>query len=95
VPLLLDSGADVSLLPRESIAELIDTSQESRQYELEGFDGTKSWAPVAHLELRFLGKSFRGQFLVVDGRHGILGRNVLNAVSLLFDGPSLAWKEHR
>jgi len=63
------------------------------EYELEAFDGAKSRAPVVQLEVRFLGKSFRGQFLVIDGQHGVLGRNILNNVSLLFDGPSLRWDE--
>jgi hypothetical protein len=93
VPMLLDSGADVSLLPREPIAELIATDDELQKYELEAFDGTKSFAPAVQLELQFLDKKFRGQFLIVDGHHGILGRNVLNAISLLFDGPALAWME--
>ena len=95
VSLLLDTGSDVSLLPREPLAQLLDSIESSQQYEVEGFDGTRSWAPVVHLELQFLGKSFRGQFLLIDGRHGILGRNVLNAVSILFDGPSLHWKEQQ
>ena len=95
VPVLLDSGADVSLLPREAIAGLIQTGQDFPQFELEAFDGTKSFAPAVQLEVHFLGKSFRGQFLVVDGQHGVLGRNVLNSVSLLFDGPALVWRESR
>lgn len=95
VPMLLDSGADVSLLPRESIAELIAGDQGSQRFELEGFNGAKSWAPVVHLELQFLGKSFRGQFLVVDASYGYLGRNILNNVALLLDGPSLSWNVSR
>ena len=93
VLMLLDSGADVSLLPREPIAELIDPAADLPQFELEAFDGTTSWAPVVQLEVVFLGKSFRGQFLLIDGPHGVLGRNVLNAVSLLLDGPALSWNE--
>ena len=95
VALLLDSGADVSFLPRGPIADLIDDSQESAQYEVEAFDRTKSWAPVVKLELVFLGKSFRGQFLLVDAPYGFLGRNILNNISLLLDGPSLNWMENR
>lgn len=95
VPMLMDTGADVSLLPRELIADLPELKAESRQYELEAFDGTRSWAPVAQVELLLLGKSFRGQFLVVDGRHGIVGRNILNALSLAFDGPARTWRENR
>lgn len=95
VPLLIDSGADVSFLPRGAIADLIDASEESARYEVEAFDGTKSLAPVAHLEVVFLGKSFRGQFLLVDTPYGFLGRNILNNISLLLDGPSLNWTENQ
>jgi hypothetical protein len=94
VPLLIDSGADVSFLPRGPIADLIHDSQESVEYEVEAFDGTKSRALVVQLELVFLGKSFRGQFLLVDTSHGYLGRNVLNKIRLLLDGPSLHWTEN-
>ena len=93
VALLMDSGADVSLLPRQPIADLIDDSQKESQYEVEAFDGTRSLATVANLEVVFLGKSFRGQFLLVDSPYGYLGRNILNRLSLHFDGPTLSWKE--
>lgn len=93
VPMLLDTGADVSLLPRSYVAPL--ASPDAKQYELEGFDGTRTTAPAITAELLILGKTFRGQFLLVDGWHGVLGRNVLNSLSLLFDGPSLKWTERR
>jgi predicted aspartyl protease len=93
VPMLLDTGADVSLLPRSLVESLV--SPDAKQYELEAFDGTKSTAPAVTAELQFLGKSFRGQFLLIDGWHGVLGRNILNNLSLLFDGPNRVWAEHR
>jgi hypothetical protein len=90
--MLLDTGADVSLLPRAHVSSL--ASSGAPLYELEAFDGTKSTAPVT-AELMVLGKSFRGQFLVVDGWHGVLGRNVLNNLVLVLDGPSRTWSERR
>jgi len=93
VPMLLDTGADVSLLPRSQVATLV--SHDAKEYELEAFDGTKSSAPAVSAELQFLGKTFRGQFLVIDGWHGVLGRNILNNLSLRFDGPSRQWMEQR
>ena len=92
VPMLLDTGADVSLLPRSRVGGL--ALPDARQYELEAFDGTRSTAPAITAELQFLGKSFRGRFLLIDGWHGVLGHNVLNNLSLLFDGPSQEWAEH-
>ena len=68
-------------------------SPDATQYELEAFDGSKSTAPAVTAELQFLGKSFRGQFLLVEGWHGVLGRNLLNNLSLVFDGPSRKWME--
>jgi hypothetical protein len=92
VPMLLDTGADVSLLPRSHVAQLL--SPEPNRYELEGFDGTKSTAPAITAELQFLGKTFRGQFLLIESWHGVLGRNVLNNLSILFAGPTRMWGEH-
>ena len=93
VPMLLDTGADVSLLPRGPFASL--APPHAKHYELEAFDGTRSTAPVLTAELQLLGKSFRGQFLLIDAPYGILGRNVLNNLSLVFDGPAHQWVEHR
>jgi hypothetical protein len=93
LPMLLDTGADVSLLPRSQVASF--ASADAKQYEPEGFDGTKSMAPAVTVELQFLGKSFRGQFLLIDNCHGVLGRNVLNNLSLQFDGPSRRWMEQQ
>jgi hypothetical protein len=30
--------------------------------------------------------------LIVDGSHGILGRNAINSLSLIMDGPKLIWR---
>jgi hypothetical protein len=91
VPMLLDTGADVSLLPRAPLISL--AAPNAKEYELEAFDGTKSTAPVVTAELEFLGKTFRGQFLLIDSWYGILGRNILNNISLLLDGPNQRWTE--
>src|SRR4051812_20202970 len=64
VPMLLDTGADVSLLPSPFAAPLVLPG--AKQYELEAFDGTRSTAPAVFAELLILGKSFRGQFLLID-----------------------------
>src|SRR4051812_1703790 len=93
VPMLLDTGAVVSLLPRSHVAQM--ASPDAEQYELEGFDGTRSTAPSITAELQLLGKMFRGQFLLIEASHGVLGRNILNNLSLLYDGPSRKWGEPR
>ncbi|MCU0875351.1 MAG: retropepsin-like domain-containing protein [Pirellulaceae bacterium] len=93
VAMLIDSGADVTILPRAAVQHLVETAEQAGRYELEGFDGARSDAFAVRLELQFLGKVFRGHFLIVDGGHGILGRNVINSLSLIMDGPNLSWRE--
>ena len=93
VPMLLDTGADVSLVPRAVLSAAVPTSSDDDHYELEAFDGTKTTSPAVELEMQFLGKSFRGRFLLIDGATGIIGRNILNNLALLFDGPAQSWSE--
>lgn len=95
VPMLMDSGADVSLVPQAAVDRLGIAVNSDIQYELTGFNGVASVAPVAHMELVFCRRTFRGQFLLVDQAWGILGRNVLNAIPLLLNGPQLTWEEQR
>jgi hypothetical protein len=93
VPMLLDSGADVSLIPRSYIEQLGLELIADSVYELMGFNGTTSFAPVVQTELLFLGRTFRGRFLVLDQECGVLGRDIINHVSLWLDGPKLTWSE--
>ena len=93
--MLLDSGADVTLVPLAAVEQLGAAVVPGKQYELTGFGGSVTYAPVVRLELLFCNRAFRGQFLVMDQAWGILGRNVLNAIPVLLDGPHLTWDEHR
>jgi hypothetical protein len=93
VPMLLDSGADVTLVPREHVARLGVPIDPNERYELAGFDGVTSVAQVVHLDMLFLGRAFRGRFLLTGEPCGVLGRNVLNSLSLVLDGPHLTWHE--
>jgi predicted aspartyl protease len=95
VPMLMDTGADVSFLPRSYI-ELLGTEPAADVvYEIQGFDGESKLANVIELELVFLGKKFSGQFLLIDQPMGILGRNILNVLSITFDGPRGKWDEQK
>jgi len=53
-----------------------------------------SAAEAVELDMIFLRKAYRGLYLIVDSDHGILGRDVLASVALLFDGPNQAWSEY-
>jgi hypothetical protein len=92
VPMLIDTGADLTLIPAGSVADLKLELDQNDRYELEGFDGRKTMAISVQLELVFLGRTFRGRFVLVDSDNGILGRNVLNHFALLLDGPELNWE---
>lgn len=91
VHLLIDTGADVTLLPRSAVVRLGIAYQSSVKYELVGFDGTRSAVDGVELDMLFLNKAFRGRYLLTDDDHGILGRDVLASLRLLFDGPHEEW----
>jgi hypothetical protein len=94
VALLVDSGADVTLLPRRAVEGLGISLAAGRGYEIAGFDGNRSFVSAVNLDMLFLKRLFRGQYLVIDEERGILGRDVLNHIALLLDGPRLRWDEH-
>jgi hypothetical protein len=93
--MLLDSGADVTLVPELAVSRLGSSIMTDKQYELSSFDGSKSLAPMVQVELIFCQRTFRGQFLLINQAWGILGRNILNLVPLLFNGPRLEWVEYQ
>ena len=91
--LLIDTGADTTLLPRSAVTRLGIKPDPSLNYELIGFDGTRSTAQAVDLDMTFLNKSFRGRYLLIDSDRGILGRDVLASVALLLDGPAQEWSQ--
>ena len=90
----MDSGADVTLLPRQIVEGLGIPPVAGQGYELMGFDGRTSFATAVILDLVFLKRVFRGQCLLIDEGRGILGRDILNHIALLLDGPGQRWQEH-
>jgi predicted aspartyl protease len=93
VPMLLDSGADVTLVPQNLISQLGIEIDLSEGYELIGFDGRTSLAHVVQLDLIFLKRVFKGRVLLIDQEWGLIGRDILNHLTLVFDGPRLLWSE--
>ena len=93
VLLLLDTGADLTLLPRAAVERLGVLPLDNLRYELIGFDRSKSFASVVMIDMLFLNRAFRGRYLLVEEEHGILGRDILNQVALLLDGPRQQWSE--
>ncbi len=93
VLLLLDTGADITLLPRSSVERLGVPPVSGTDYELQSFDGTRSKAAAVDLDLIFLTKAYRGRYLLIDDDRGVLGRDILANVALLLDGPRQEWLE--
>jgi predicted aspartyl protease len=91
--LLIDTGADTTLIPIAALARLGMQPIANVNYEVIAFDGSKSIASVADLDLVFLNRRFRGRYLLTGADTGVLGRDVLNHLTLLFAGPRNQWSE--
>ena len=92
VPMLIDSGADVTLIPNAPVEFLRIAADTEDVYQLQGFDGSISESQAVRADLVFGRRTFKGRFLVVDRPYGILGRDVLNHLTITLDGPNLAWE---
>ena len=95
VPMLIDTGADATLIPR-AILPFLDIEEEALEstgYFLVGFDGTRSQAVLVPVTLEFLGKRVAGEYLLTETNYGVLGRDVLNLFRIVFDGPRQIWDE--
>ena len=53
--MLIDSGADVTLVPKSAVDSL-ELERSDRRFELVAFDGSKSESEEIHAELTFLGR---------------------------------------
>ncbi len=93
VPTLLDTGSDITLLPKSFCEEIGAAISTTKFLELKGFDESTSIAFYTSLDLFFLNKLFRGEFLVYEQDEGIIGRDILNEFSILFDGINLNWQK--
>ena len=89
--MLLDTWADLTLLPRECVNQLQIPLDPSQVYDLMGFDGARSTAIAVQLDLVFLGLTFRGRFLIIEQPDGVLGRDIRNHLNVAFNGPKLSW----
>src|SRR6185437_14068090 len=75
VPMLLDTGADVTLLPQGFVERIGISIDSTNSCALKGYDGSESTATVVQAELVFMSRVFRGQFVVAQQEWGIIGRN--------------------
>ena len=93
--MLIDTGSDTTLLPSESAGKLGVAAEEDRGFEVQVFDGDTKFLKIVKLDLLVLDKTFKGEYFLVDRPIGILGRNILNNLRILFDGPRGEWGEQK
>jgi hypothetical protein len=93
VAMLIDSGADFSLVPESCVKELGLEVNTQSEFELMGFDGSISKVSSVQCAMIFAEKVFRGIYFVTNDEVGIIGRNILNQFTLVLDGPHLRWRE--
>lgn len=82
VLVMLDTGADISLIPTSSIQNL-NINSSGEKIRLSGFSNNNGVYDVYELQVIFLGIRFTGKFCSIDDNIGILGRDVLNQVSIV------------
>jgi hypothetical protein len=90
VPLLVDTGSDVSFLPADAV-DAVGAALSPSSCAVESFNGMRASYEETTASIEFLGYRFRGQFLVTPAGYGILGRKILNVLVLTLDGPALRW----
>lgn len=95
VPMLIDTGSDATLIPQFVVEKLALNLPTSKIYETEAFNGATSQSSVVQVKMIFLEKNFRGEFLTIPQYYGVIGRNILNQLTLVFDGKNLRWEEVR
>ncbi|MEW5938927.1 MAG: hypothetical protein AB1750_04640 [Chloroflexota bacterium] len=95
VPMLIDTGADATLLPADAVQKIGVNIEADPGFEVETFDGETRRLQFAKLELLFLDKKFAGEYLLIDRPMGILGGNVLNNLRLVLDGVRQKWDEQK
>jgi predicted aspartyl protease len=90
--MLLDTGADLTLLPQIAVFNTGIEPIPDFYEELMAFDERKLFVPVVSAVMQLNGRSFKGEFPLIEQSIGIIGRNVLNLLPILFDGHRLTWE---
>lgn len=91
IELLVDTGADITVLPIRAVERIGAALDSCNSIMLAGYDGQRSIAPVYALDLILGRKVFRGRYVGTPGARGFLGRDVLNETTLHVFGRALTW----
>lgn len=90
VPMLIDTGSDVSVVP-QTVVEAVGAPIHPTRVPIAFYSGVEEAWDEASLSVEFERFRFAGLFLVTPASYGILGRNVVNLLMLVLDGPRLSW----
>jgi hypothetical protein len=90
--MLLDTGADASLIPQWCVDHLGIPVEGDQVYSLIGYDGTQADSSAVTAQLSFQSLRFKGKFLVRRDPVGVIGRNMLNCLSVKLNGRELSWE---
>jgi hypothetical protein len=100
VTMLLDTGADKSIIPKAIIRELENVLGLELPYGyivVEDYHGTPTSEPTYKLnifsEIKCINDIGPIEFIAINGDEGIFGRDVLNECSICLEGPSLKWSD--
>ena len=87
---MLDTGADATLVPRDLLAT-IGKIEMLRSVKLRSHWGELRHAPLVLVDLEIAGEQLNAVEVVVDeiGKEAVIGRNILNRLIILLDGPGL------
>lgn len=90
VPLLIDTGADISVIPL-AVVNAVGGVTRLSEAPIQFLDGEQINCLQAELTVEFMAFRFRGAFLTAECSYGVLGRNILNLLHIKLDGPNLSW----
>lgn len=90
VRLLIDTGADVSIVPR-TVAVDVNAEVRPSGIVIRSYDEGEATCDLAELSVEVLQYRFRGTFVIGDADYGVLGQNILNSLLLTLDGPRRVW----
>jgi predicted aspartyl protease len=87
---LLDTGSDITVIPARLLSEL--SLQEFRLATIQGYGAEPARVPTYLLDVNINGHTIEFVEVILeenDGGELLLGRNVLNELTVVLDGPAL------